>query len=551
MTQSAHAATLRVSPDTGVYTVGGTFTANVIINTQNKAVNAADGQLSYNPKELSVVSVSRASSIFNLWTQEPSFSNTLGTISFGGGSPTGYTGASGNILTITFRPLGAGNPKVTFKSGSVLAADGLGTNVLTSMTGSSYTISAVTSNPEPEYIAPANTPKAPVVTSTTHGNQETWYKNDAAELSWELPSGIIAVRTLLDTAPSTIPTIVYDEPIRSRTLEDLPQGISYFHIQFKNAEGWGRVTHFKIQVDSEAPSAFTVSEDTDFDPSNPKRTLQFTVEDISPVTRYKIQIDATDPFEYLDEEETRKYVLPSIAPGHHTLIVEAFDGAGNSRVATYSFDITAFEKPLFTEYPSRINAEVIPALRGTTRPDAQVEVSVTPTDGATKTYTLKSDGGGAFIFIPDAPFEIGVYDITAIATDMHGATSDVSDPIRIIVEEPGFVRIGSFVVTVLSVLVPLISLSIVLIFGCWYLWHRLAVWRRKVEKETLEVESIMKIELDEVMTNMHKNVEKLKESRKGKLTQAENTLIDQIETDLADARSKIRKEISDIEHIVQ
>jgi len=49
------------------------------------------------------------------------------------------------------------------------------------------------------------------------------------------------MRTLLDESPSTIPTKVYETPIHGITLEDLPQGVSYFHIQFRNSDGWGMI----------------------------------------------------------------------------------------------------------------------------------------------------------------------------------------------------------------------------------------------------------------------------------------------------------------------
>ena len=87
------AATLSVSPGTGVYQSGTTFTAKVVVNTQGDPINAADGSLKFNPQELSVVSVNRSSSIFNLWVTEPAFSNSAGTISFSGGLPSGYTGS--------------------------------------------------------------------------------------------------------------------------------------------------------------------------------------------------------------------------------------------------------------------------------------------------------------------------------------------------------------------------------------------------------------------------------------------------------------------------
>jgi hypothetical protein len=78
------AATMSVSPNTGVYNTGSTFTVKVVVNTQGKSVNAAEGTVKFNPQELSVVSVDRSSSIFNLWVTEPTFSNSAGTINFSG-----------------------------------------------------------------------------------------------------------------------------------------------------------------------------------------------------------------------------------------------------------------------------------------------------------------------------------------------------------------------------------------------------------------------------------------------------------------------------------
>ncbi len=549
--QETNAATLKISPDTGVYTVGGTFNATVVVNTQGKPINAADAQITFNPKELAVQSVSRGASIFNLWTQEPTFSNSAGSISFSGGSPSGYTGTNGTVMTIVFRPLAAGSPKVTFKSASVLAADGLGTNVLTGMTGASYSIAAKSEIPPPEYIPPPNTPMAPKVTSPTHPDEDNWYRETTARLEWAIPSDIIAVRTLLDTSEISVPTIVYEPPVGEKSVEELPQGISYFHVQFKNADGWGRVTHFRLAVDTEPPSDFVITESTEQEQNNPSRTLIFTAKDTSPITLYKIQIDGGEPIEYKDTEQSQRYALPVLPSGHHTIVVEAFDAAGNSRVASYAFDISAFEAPLITEYPVRISPGVVPVIRGTTRASADVSITFTKTNGESETVLTKADASGSFTAITDAGLTVGVYDVTAIATDEYGATSMTSEKHRIVVEEPGYMRIGSFVVSVLSVVVPLIALLILSIFGTWFLWHRLSRWKRTIAFETREAEETLKRELDEAFVNLHSKVTELKESRKGKLTNAEASLIEQIETDLADVRTKVRKEIADIENIVQ
>lgn len=555
----ALAATLKLNPSTGVYTTGKIFSVNVVVTTDGKAINASDGQLTFNPKEISVVSVSRTSSIFNLWTEEPTFSNTAGTISFGGGSPTGYKGASGSVVTITFRALSAGTPKVNFKSGSILAADGLGTNVLTGMTGGTFTIAAATENPEPEYIAPLNTPKAPVVTSTSHADQNAWYGIKTAELEWELPPDVVAVRTLLDTEPNTIPTIVYDEPVTSKKIDDLVEGVSYFHIQFKNKEGWGKITHYKLAVDTEAPTLFTISENATS--SEAAQTLIFTIEDISPIPEYKIQIDGKEPFVYKDEKFTKQFTLETQQPGYHTVIIEAFDSAGHSAGATYSFTVEAFEKPQFIDFPTRINTEVIPAIKGKTRPNSRVLIAVqkeggslvntaSGSDGEADPYTVESDSEGVFTFIPNGPFERGVYTVTAVARDASGRMSERSDEIKIIVETPGYIVFGGAIINVLSVIVPLVALVLLMLFGSWYLWHRLSLWRARVRKETLEAESSLSLEFNSLISNLDTNVTALKESRKGKLTKAETALIEQIESDLKMAQARIAKEITDIEEII-
>lgn len=63
---TSEAASLQIFPSTGVYSLNSTFVARVLVGTDGKAINAAEGELKFNPQELSVVSVNRSSSVFNL-----------------------------------------------------------------------------------------------------------------------------------------------------------------------------------------------------------------------------------------------------------------------------------------------------------------------------------------------------------------------------------------------------------------------------------------------------------------------------------------------------
>ena len=555
LSSSAFAATLSVSPGTGVYTAGQTFTARVLVNTTGAKINAAEGTVSFNPGELSVVRINKGS-VFNLWTAEPSFSNSAGTISFSGGTPTGYTGSGGTVLSITFRTKGAGKPRVTFANGAVLAADGRGTNVLTSMNGAAYTVGAADIVPEPEtvvYVAPPNTPAKPVITSDTHSDPDGWYAASTAELAWTLPSGVVAVRTLLDGNSGSIPTKIYNTPIKTISLSDLDEGVQYFHLQFKNDEGWGRVNHYRLAVDTQNPTSFSIELPEGADLTSPAQTLIFKTEDAtSKVERFSIQIDGAEPFEFLDETGSSTVTLPALEPGHHTLIVEAFDRAGNSIGGTFSFAILAFDRPEFTEVPTEISEDVIPVLKGITRPNSKVEITFTKIGSESQTYTVESNNAGEFVFIPEGRLSLGVYELVAIAIDQHGAQSEPSETVRMAVQQPGYIQLGSYAVSLLSVLVPLLALSFLLLFGFWFLLARLRRYKAGVSKEAREALAMLHTEFGILHDTVQSQSDALAGSRKNKkLTKAETELVTVIQETLTDAQQKVEKEITDVEDIVE
>jgi len=551
------AASLSLSPGTGVYTSGTTFSVNVRVNTQGGAINAAEGTLKFNPNELSVLSVNRSNSIFNLWVEEPAFSNSAGSISFSGGSPAGYTGSGGTVMSVTFRAAGAGSPRVSFTNGSVLANDGRGTNVLTAMNGGSFTVQAQSSAPAPEviteYVAPANTPSAPTVTSQTHADPGAWHSSKSATLAWSLPADITAVRTGLNTNPTSIPTKVYEDPINSISLDELDEGVSYFHIQFQNADGWGRVTHYRLAVDSQKPTSVEISQPEDANLANPVQELTVVANDeTTAVNRFLVKIDDKEPVEITRETASGTLQLPALKPGYHTVIVEAFDEAGNSVIASYSLTILSFDKPVFTNYPTEMNEEVIPVIEGLTRPNSEVEVFVKKVGGEPNQYTLQSDAEGVFTFIPEGTFSTGVYELSAQATDEYGAQSAVSDVVRIAVQQPGYLRVGSLIVSVLSVIVPMVILIGLLVVGTIYLLAYVRRFKKKVGIESVEALEILHKEFSQLQKTMRTEEKAMQSSRKTKkLTQAESHMIETFDAALIASQKKVEKEIEDITELTE
>ena len=140
-------ATLSLNPSAGSYYVGNNFSVSINVDTGGAPINAAQINLTFDQSKLSISSIDVSQSIFTIWTQYPSFSNTNGTINFSGGIPSpGFTGV-GSIVNINFKALILGSAAVSFVSGGqVLANDGLGTNILGNTFDGAYNISPAVLN---------------------------------------------------------------------------------------------------------------------------------------------------------------------------------------------------------------------------------------------------------------------------------------------------------------------------------------------------------------------------------------------------------------------
>jgi len=152
----ATGAIIYLSPSSGSYNVNSTFSVTVFVDTDGAQINAVEGFLKFSQNKLQVVNISKDGSIFTLWAVEPSFSNSAGTIKFGGGIPAGhYSGSAGKVLTITFKARSQGQADISLTETKILAADGLGTDIFSGSRGASYAIVAPPPPPPPtEEIPP-------------------------------------------------------------------------------------------------------------------------------------------------------------------------------------------------------------------------------------------------------------------------------------------------------------------------------------------------------------------------------------------------------------
>lgn len=363
--QQIFAADVVFSPSTGSYSNGQTFTATIRANPNGDNINAVEASIAFDSSKLQVVSVSKDGSAFSLWTTEPTFSNSAGTISFGGGSPSPFSSNS-TLLTVTMRASGEGSAAVTFNSASILAADGLGTDVLENMTGATYTIGGaivpetVTPTPTPEAepeeevsdddsaaISFGDPPRAPEVGSTAFLDPELWYNITDGIFTWTLPFDVnvvaVEIATSADNQPENNEDAIYDPPIEEFVVseENVSDGVQYVSVKFKNQVGWGSVLNRQLKIDTTPPEKFEISVQNGTSPSS-FPLLVFEANDVtSGIERYQMTISDKEPFDVSPDEAKLGYLLGELEDGTYTVKVVAYDRAGNSTVTTVPVLVTA------------------------------------------------------------------------------------------------------------------------------------------------------------------------------------------------------------------
>lgn len=354
----ARAASMSVVPSATSVSTGDIVTVRVTINPSGVAINNAEAVLHFPPGVLQVLSISKASSLFSLWVEEPSFSNSAGTISFNGGVPNPGVSSPGTAFSVSFSALRAGTASLSLTDAAIRANDGLGTNVLTGSSGTSLTITSVAA---PAPVVPTPTTPKPVTTeepvakgpvrivSSTHPDQEQWYKSSSPVFSWTLPDGATAVQLGVDASPTTMPAVSYTKPINEKEIDRLEDGTWYFRMRYRSAGVWSAVSTYKVKIDTTAPEVqsaellFDENEDAVF------VTVE-AADDVSGVSGYEVALDNGEARMFSTADiQNGSLKIPVHASGVHRLTISAVDGAGNKESVERSLSVppTLMNQTLF------------------------------------------------------------------------------------------------------------------------------------------------------------------------------------------------------------
>ncbi|TFG04929.1 MAG: hypothetical protein EU536_03480, partial [Promethearchaeota archaeon] len=103
-------------------------------------------------------------------------------------------------------------------------------------------------------------PATPIIHSSTHPNQDSWYNSPNITLNWSAhdPSGLNNYLYCYDQNPTTIPNQTHQSTTQTAINFTVPsEGIWYFHIRGNDTHGnIGETGHYSIKVDTTPPIAY-------------------------------------------------------------------------------------------------------------------------------------------------------------------------------------------------------------------------------------------------------------------------------------------------------
>jgi len=559
---SAIGASMYLTPSTGTYVIDSEFTISIKLNTGGQVINAAEGSLTYDTALLEAVNINRNGGIFSLWPTEPVISD--GNIRFGGGVPSpGFNGVSGHVFSIRFKAKAPGIAQVNFTSGAVLANDGKGTNILASMGVGSYTISSkieapqsgfpiagdkvdnniVTSSKE-QIVSVGEEYNQPKIESATNPDQNSWSKNPNVKFNWTLPKGTNDVAFVLNKEPIWNLATKSEGALSEKVFVGVADGIWYFHLRFRDDKKWGTIATYRVMIDTRPPNPLEVKIYEIGKGEWPE--LFFSANDSdSGLDSYEIFIGSLEHQSYKFSSQDTLLKMSALAPGDHTAMVKATDKAGNEIVSTVKFFINPIDSPVITSYHKEMESTNDFYLSGTALPNVNIVIYLQKDNESPASSTIQSDANGAWFFVSNQELKNGRYVAWAEAVNANGVKSNPSEKVTFIVSPPIFAVIGNFVINYFTVFTSLIFLIVLIVF-------LVGKARNKLKKETVEVENVSRVNLEELETFIDQEFAKLKKFE-GKInyTQEKKKMKDKLRNRVGTVEKKILKEVRDVEDVLR
>ncbi|MDO8676684.1 MAG: hypothetical protein Q7K16_03500 [Candidatus Azambacteria bacterium] len=314
---------MKFEPESDVISQFSEKTIAIKVFPGGEAINAVNATIKYDPQTVEVLDIITTNSFCDpSFFLEKEIDKEKGEVRITCGIPNpGFSDAIGTVAELLVQPLGLQAISLEFSEETqVLANDGLGTNVLRTVTGGYYQVIG-------QEFATANIQNPFPIFSSSHPNSNRWYKNKNIRLSWSELSGGNYYYAL-----NHVPTIDAKDKTLSIANNYLDisvseDGIYYFHLQAQDAKGKrGPISSFKIMVDASPPSLPKIKASSEMIKKGDIVRLDFTSEDALSGLQSGFYVKIN---EGILLPVKPPFYIPFQESGEYPIVIRVFDKANN------------------------------------------------------------------------------------------------------------------------------------------------------------------------------------------------------------------------------
>ncbi len=210
-------------------------------------------------------------------------------------------------------------------------------------------------------------------------------------------------------------------------------------------------------------------------------SLNISSEDVSSgVSKYKIIVDGDASIEVSSNGDPVNVVLGPNNPGSHGISVIAYDNAGNLSAKDITFEFPEIKVPQIVNYPETIKKGDPIKIEGISYPNTDVNIWLAYEDNIPKNYTIKTLSDGKFSFTTDFIDKSGMESFWVEAFRANNIKSKSSQKYYVVVDKSQIVKIGLFIIEILSIEIPVSVLLILLIYIIYFSYLKIKRMKKRI-----------------------------------------------------------------------
>lgn len=312
-------STIAFSPESDLFQEPAEQRIALTITTGGEAINAAQATVTFDPKALRIEDILFTNSFCDQnFIIEKEIDLARGVVSVACGTPSGFTGSEAILAELMVQPLRVGVTNLHFGADTAVSAnDGLGTNVLRTMTDGSYQIFTSDPKKQSDQI---------LLFSYSHPNQVRWYNQKDVHIDWVQPDSYKDYLYTFNQDANAMPNGTLHTIKTSIDLTAPTDGIYYFHITPRKQDHVGQTSRYTILIDTTPPETPEIKSSATTVHAGDIVRLQFLDHGDTGSGLQKnfyVRFDNGIWFPTLSQLDT------TFEPGVHTVSLRVFDNAGN------------------------------------------------------------------------------------------------------------------------------------------------------------------------------------------------------------------------------